>query len=48
MCGVIVCDNFEIICSYVKNKYLWGKKVVWYWVVNIMEDDGINFMVIKK
>lgn len=47
-CGSIVCDNLEIIWSYVKNMYLWGRKVVCYWVINIWDDDGINFMVVKK
>lgn len=47
-CGVTVCDNPEIIRSYVKNKHLRGKKVVRYRVVNIMEDDGTNPMVTKK
>ena len=47
-CGTTVCDNPQIIRSYVKNKHLRGKKVVRYRVLNIMDDDGTNPMVTKK
>lgn len=47
-CGTTVCDNPEIIRSYVKNTHLRGKKVVQYRVVNIWDDDGTNPMVTKK
>lgn len=47
-CGTTVCDNPEIIRSYVKNTHLRGKKVVRYRVVNILEDDGTNPMVTQK
>lgn len=47
-CGTTVCDNPEIIRSYVKNKHLRGKRVVRYRVVNIWDDDGTNPMVTKN
>lgn len=47
-CGETVCDNPEIIRSYVKNTELRGKKIVRYRVVNILEDNGTNPMVTKK
>lgn len=47
-CGTTVCDNPEIIRSYVKNTHLRGKKVVKYRIVNILDDDGTNPMVTKK
>lgn len=47
-CGTTVCDNPEIIRSYVKNTHLRGKKIVRYRVVNILEDDGSNPIVTKK
>lgn len=47
-CGTTVCDNPEIIRSYMKNTRLRGKKVVRYRVVNILEDNGTNPMVTKK
>lgn len=47
-CGSTVCDNPEIIRSYVKNTHLRGRKVVRYRVINIWDDDGTNPMVTKK
>ncbi|XP_044175227.1 pappalysin-1-like [Acropora millepora] len=47
-CGETVCDNPEIIRSYVKNTELRGKKIVRYRVVNILEDNGTNPMVTKE
>ena len=47
-CGNTVCDNPEVVKSYLKNPHLSGHTVLRYRVVNVMKDDGTDPTVTKQ
>lgn len=47
-CGITVCDNPEVVRSYVNNTHLRAPKILRLRVINVMEDDGRNPIVTRK
>lgn len=47
-CGSTVCDNPEVVRSYVNNTHLRDRKVLRFRIINVMENDGRNPIVTRQ